>query len=87
MSLINIGFGKVINQSDVVAIISPDSAPIKRLIDNAREDNLLEDYAQNRKVRSVITMQDKKIVLSALQPETIGRRAASGIKGFIENLE
>lgn len=87
MNLINIGFGKMVNQHRVIGIVSPDAAPIKRLIKAAKAAEQLEDATQGRKTRAVIIMEDGRITLSALQPETIGRRAVSGISGLIDDSE
>ena len=73
-SLINIGFGNVVNTSKIVAVISPDSAPIKRIVQNAKDDGTAVDATQGRRTRAVIIMADNHIVLSALQPETIASR-------------
>jgi len=73
-SLINIGFGNVVNTSKIVAVISPDSAPIKRIVQNAKDDGTAVDATQGRRTRAVIIMDDNHIVLSALQPETIASR-------------
>ncbi len=72
--LINVGFGNMVNAGRIVAIVSPDSAPSRRTVQNAREEGLVIDATQGRKTRSVIVMSDGHIVLSALQPETIAAR-------------
>lgn len=73
-NLINIGFGNVVNTSKIVAVISPDSAPIKRVVQNAKDAGSAIDATQGRRTRAVIIMDDNHIVLSALQPETIASR-------------
>jgi len=73
-SLINIGFGNVVNTSKIVAVISPDSAPVKRIVQNAKDAGSAIDATQGRRTRAVIVMDDNHIVLSALQPETIAGR-------------
>lgn len=73
--LINIGFGNVVSANRMIAIISPESAPVKRLIQEAREEGLLIDATYGRKTRGVIVMDSKHIILSAIQPETISGRA------------
>lgn len=73
-NLLNIGFGNMVMGSKVVAIISPESAPIKRMIQDARERNMLIDATFGRKTRSVLIMDNGQIVLSALQAETISHR-------------
>lgn len=73
--LIHIGFGNIVNTTKIVAIVSPDSAPIKRLVQNAREDGKVIDATQGRKTKAVLIMEQSQIVLSALLPETIAGRA------------
>ena len=75
MRLINIGFGNMINASRLVAIVSPDSAPVRRLVSTAKSDGRTIDATQGRKTKSVIVMENDRIVLSALLPETIRGRA------------
>ncbi len=72
--LINIGFGNVVNSSKVVAIINPDSAPIKRMIQSAKDAGIAVDATQGRRTKAVIVMENNQIVLSALQPETLTNR-------------
>jgi len=72
--LINIGFGNVVNSDKVIAIINPDSAPIKRMIQNAKDSGMAIDATQGRRTKSVIIMESSKVVLSALQPETLTNR-------------
>lgn len=73
--LINIGFGNVVNTEKIIAIVNPDSAPIKRLIQKAKETGMAIDATQGRKTKAVLVMEDSRIVLSALLPETIAGRA------------
>ena len=72
--LINIGFGNVVNTDKVVAVVSPDAAPVKRLVQNAKNLGSLIDATQGRKTKEVIVTEGEKIILSALQPETIAKR-------------
>ena len=72
--LINIGYGNVINSQTVVAIVSPDSAPIKRFIQSARDAGRVVDATQERKTKGVIITTSDYIILSALLPETIAGR-------------
>lgn len=72
--LINIGFGNMVNAGKIVAIIGPDSAPSKRIIQSAKDDGRAIDATQGRRTRAVIIMTDDHVVLSALQPETIAGR-------------
>ena len=74
--LINIGFGNMIAADRIIAIVSPDSAPVKRLIQEARERKTVIDATQGRRTRAVIQMDSDHLVLSAIQPETIAGRAA-----------
>ena len=72
--LMNIGFGNVVNSDKVIAIINPDSAPIKRMIQNAKDSGTAIDATQGRRTKSVIVMENHQLVLSALQPETLASR-------------
>lgn len=74
MKLINIGFGNVIAATRVVAVVSPDSQPIKRLISDSKEKGILIDATYGRRTRSVMILDSGHIVLSAVQPETIAGR-------------
>ena len=74
MKLINIGFGNMVNASRLVAIVSPDSAPIKRTIQDARERGMLIDATYGRRTRAVILADSDHVILSALQPETVANR-------------
>lgn len=75
MKLINIGFGNMVSSSRVVSIISPESAPIKRIIQDAKEKATLIDATYGRKTRTVIVMDSGHVVLSALTLETVCSRA------------
>lgn len=72
--LLNIGFGNMVASGRLIAIISPESAPIKRMIQDARDKGLLIDATYGRKTRAVVVMDSGQIVLSAIQPETISHR-------------
>lgn len=74
MKLINIGFGNMISAGRLIAIVSPDSAPIKRMVQEARERSVLIDASYGRRTRSVLVMDNDHLVLSALQPETLAGR-------------
>ena len=76
--LLHVGFGDVVVAERVVALISPDSAPIRRLKDEAREAGLLVDVTQGRKTRSILIMDSRHVILSAIQPETITARFEEG---------
>ena len=80
MKLINIGFGNMINASKLVAVVSPDSAPIKRIIQESKEKGNLIDATQGRRTRAVIVMDSGHTVLSAIQPETIASRLDADVK-------
>lgn len=74
-NLINIGFGNIVNTTKIIAVVSPDSAPIKRLVQAAKENGDAIDATQGRKTKAVLIMEGGKVVLSALLPETIAGRA------------
>lgn len=74
MKLINIGFGNTVAADKIVAIVSPDSAPIKRMVQDAKDDGSAIDATFGRKTRAVIIMDSNHIVLSAVQAETIAAR-------------
>ena len=81
MDLINIGFGNLISAQRLIAIVSPDSAPVKRLVKEARERGMLIDASYGRSTRAVLIMDSDHVVLSALQPETLAGRAAGQAEG------
>ena len=74
VKLLNIGFGNMVSAGRVMAIISPESAPIKRMVQDARDKSLLIDATYGRKTRAVLVMDSGQIVLSAIQPETVAHR-------------
>lgn len=74
VKLINIGFGNIASADRIISVISPDSAPVKRLIQESREKGLLIDATYGRKTRAVIITDSKHIILTPVQPETIGNR-------------
>lgn len=73
--LIHIGFGNVVNTEKIIAVVSPDSAPIKRMVQRAKENGTAIDATQGRKTKAVLVMENNQVVLSALLPETIVNRA------------
>jgi len=77
IKLINIGFGNIVAATRVVAIVSPESAPIKRIITDARERGHLIDATYGRRTRAVIITDSEHVVLSAIQPETVANRFIS----------
>jgi len=85
--LVNVGFGNSVVSRRVVAIISPNAAPIKRLRDEAREDKRLIDATQGRKTRSVIITDSNHVILSAIQSETIALRFSPDIILSKEEIE
>ncbi|MFW6271746.1 MAG: DUF370 domain-containing protein [Desulfosalsimonas sp.] len=76
-NLLNIGFGGTIVADEVIAILSPNSAPMKRLKDDAKDENRLIDATHGRRTRSIIITKTNHIVLSAMQAETISQRFAA----------
>lgn len=74
-SLIHIGFGNIVNAGKIIAVVSPDSTPVKRMVQKARELGTAIDATQGRKTKSVLVMENSQLVLSALLPETIAQRA------------
>ena len=70
-NFINIGFGNIVNTDQMIAVVNPDSAPAKRMVQHARESEHVIDATQGRKTKSVIVTQSEYIVLSALSPETL----------------
>lgn len=74
-TLIHVGFGNIVNTDKIIAIVAPDSAPIKRLIQHGKETGLVVDATQGRKTKSVLLMENNQMILSAFTPETIAQRA------------
>ncbi len=74
IELINIGFGNIVAANRVISIVSPESAPIKRVIQNARDRGMLIDATYGRRTRAVIITDSDHVVLSAVQPETVAQR-------------
>lgn len=75
MRLINIGFGNMLAAERIVAVVSPDSAPVKRLVQEARDAHRIVDATQGRRTRAVVITDSDHVVLSAIQPETVASRA------------
>ena len=80
MKLINIGFGNMVSAGRIITIVSPESAPIKGIIQDARESGSLIDATYGRRTRAVIVMDSGHVILSAIQPETVANR-------FVQNDE
>ncbi len=74
MKLINIGFGNMVAAGRLVAIVSPESAPIKRIIQDAKERGTLIDATYGRRTRAVLVMDSEHVILSSIQPETVANR-------------
>lgn len=74
MKLINIGFGNMVSANRLVAIVSPDSAPIKRIVQEARDRGIVIDATYGRRTRAVLITDSDHVILSAIQPETIAGR-------------
>jgi regulator of extracellular matrix RemA (YlzA/DUF370 family) len=77
IKLVNIGFGNIVSANKIVAIVSPESAPIKRIIQEARERGMLIDATYGRRTRAVVVTDSDHIILSAVQPETVAHRLQS----------
>ena len=74
MKLVNIGFGNMINANRLISVVSPESAPIKRVIREAEDKRMLVNATYGRRTRAVIIMDSGHVVLSSLQPETVANR-------------
>ena len=76
MKLVNIGFGNMVSVDRIIGVVSPESAPIKRILSDARERGKLVDATYGRRTRAVIIADSGHIILSAIQPETVANRIA-----------
>ena len=74
MKLVNIGFGNMVNSARIIAIVSPESAPIKRMISDAKENGMLIDATHGRKTSAVVIADSDHVILSYLKPEKLGER-------------
>lgn len=74
MKLVNIGFGNLINAQRVISVVSPESAPVKRIIQESREAGNLVDATFGRKTKAVLIMDSGHVILTALTPDTVGAR-------------
>lgn len=79
MEFVNVGFGNFVTVKKIMAIVSPESAPIRKLIQDAKKENRLINATYGRKTRSVLIMVEDKIILSAVQPETVANRINAGL--------
>ena len=77
MKLVNIGFGNMINADRVIAVVSPESAPIKRIVREAEDRSLLVNATYGRRTRAVVIMDSEHVILSAIQPDTISGRLST----------
>ena len=84
MKLINIGFGNMVNANRLVAMVSPESAPIKRIVQDARDSGRLIDATYGRRTRAVLITDSDHIILSAIQPETVANRLTDTIEEMEE---
>ena len=88
LRLVNVGYGNTVNADRLLAIVSPDSAPIRRLVQDARDETRVIDATCGRKTRAVLIMDSGHVVLSPLQPETMAARIEDrSNKGLIDNEE
>ncbi len=83
MQLVNIGFGNIVSAQKIVAIVSPESAPIKRLVQEAKDNKTAVDATYGRRTRAVLIMDSGHIILSAVQPETVGARIDKNIEDIV----
>lgn len=74
MQLINIGFGNIVSANRIIAIVSPESAPIKRIVQEAKDSKMAVDATYGRRTRAVLIMDSGHVILSAVQPETVASR-------------
>ena len=87
LKLVTIGYGNIVSASRIISIVSPESAPIKRIVQDAKTRGMLIDATFGRRTRSVIIMDSEHVVLSAIQPETISNRLSSTETKYIEEDE
>ena len=87
MKLINIGFGNMVSANRLIAIVSPESAPIKRIVQDAKDRGSLIDATYGRRTRAVLIMDNDHVVLSAVQPETVASRLSGRELGGDDELE
>ena len=85
MKLINIGFGNMVSAERLVAIVSPDSAPIKRIVQDAKDRGSLIDATHGRRTRAVLLTDSEHVILSAVQPETVANRLGEDDEEVVGN--
>jgi hypothetical protein len=86
MQLVNIGFGNIVSANKIVTIVNPDAAPIKRLVQEAKDSKIAIDATCGRRTRAVLIMDSGHVILSSVQPETIASRLDKDL-GKEENME
>ncbi len=79
MQLVNIGFGNIVSADRIIAIVSPESAPIKRMVQEAKDNKIAVDATCGRRTRAVLIMDSGNVILSAVQPETVAGRIDKNI--------
>lgn len=84
MQLINIGFGNIVSAERIISIVSPESAPIKRIVQEAKDSKMAIDATYGRRTRSVLIMDSGHIILSAVQPETVASRVDNDANEDVE---
>ena len=87
MKLLNIGFGNMVSADRLIAIVSPESAPVKRTVQEGRDRGMLIDATYGRRTRAVIIMDSDHVILSAVQPETVANRLSDRDSGAEEDRE
>jgi hypothetical protein len=87
MQLVNIGFGNIVSAERIISIVSPESAPIKRIVQEAKDSKMAIDATFGRRTRSVIIMDSGHVILSAVQPETIASRVDNDNNDEVDNDE
>ena len=87
MKLINIGFGNIVSADRIISIVSPESAPLKRIVQEAKDEKKAIDATFGRRTRSVIIMDSGHVILSAVQPETIAGRVENNNQSELEKGE
>jgi len=87
MKFINIGFGNMVASDRIVTIVSPDSAPVKRLVQDAKDSGRVIDVSCGRRTRSVIITDSEHVILSAIQSETIANRLDTGVADYDDTEE
>lgn len=80
MQLVNIGFGNIVSANRIIAIVSPESAPIKRMVQEAKDKGTVIDATYGRRTRAVVITDSDHLILSALQPETVASRLDKNIE-------